>query len=41
VIPWRFYGDAGNQEEPAMPVVLLWGLPVLFVLGGVTYMIVK
>jgi len=24
-----------------MPVVLLWGLPVLFVIGGVAYMVVK
>jgi hypothetical protein len=30
-----------QPEESAMPVILLWAVPAFFVLGGVTYLIVK
>jgi hypothetical protein len=30
-----------NQRREAMPVILLWAVPAFFVLGGVTYLIVK
>jgi hypothetical protein len=33
--------DTGNPRREAMPVILLWAVPAIFVLGGVTYMIVK
>ena len=29
------------QRRTAMPVILLWAVPAVFVLGGVTYLIVK
>ena len=31
----------GQPEERAMPVFILWAVPAVFVLGGLTYMIVK
>ena len=33
--------DTGNQRRRAMPVVLLWAVPAVFVLGGLTYVLVK
>jgi len=29
------------QRRPAMPVIVLWAIPAVFVLGGVTYLLVK
>jgi hypothetical protein len=29
------------QRRTAMPVILLWAIPAVFVLGGVTYLVVK
>lgn len=31
----------GQPEERAMPVIVLWAVPAVFVLGGVTYLILK
>jgi hypothetical protein len=31
----------GATEERAMPVIILWAIPAVFVLGGVTYLLVK
>jgi hypothetical protein len=38
---WRVHVDAGNQRSEAMPVIILWAVPAVFVLGGVTYLLVK
>jgi hypothetical protein len=37
----RFLPDTGNQRREPMPVFILWAVPAVFVLGGLTYMIVK
>ena len=37
----RFLLRHGQPEERAMPVFILWAVPAVFVLGGLTYMIVK
>jgi hypothetical protein len=29
------------QRRTAMPVIVLWAIPAVFVLGGVTYLLVK
>jgi hypothetical protein len=29
------------QRRTAMPVIVLWAVPAIFVLGGVTYLLVK
>jgi hypothetical protein len=31
----------GQPEELNMPVLLLWAVPAVFVIGGLTYVIVK
>ena len=33
--------DKNIQRRAAMPVILLWAVPAVFVLGGVTYLLVK
>jgi hypothetical protein len=38
---WSFLADTGNQRRGAMPVFILWAVPAVFVLGGITYLIVK
>jgi hypothetical protein len=37
----RFSLRHGQPEESVMPVFILWAVPAVFVLGGITYMIVK
>jgi hypothetical protein len=36
-----YLSDRGNQRRGAMPVFILWAVPAVFVLGGLTYLIVK
>jgi hypothetical protein len=36
-----FFLRHGQPEESVMPVFILWAVPAVFVLGGVTYLIVK
>jgi hypothetical protein len=38
---WSFSADAGNHRRNVMPVVLLWAVPAIFVIGGLTYVLVR
>jgi hypothetical protein len=33
---WRFLIEA-NEEEAQMPVLLLWAVPTVIVVGGISY----
>jgi hypothetical protein len=37
----RYETDKGNQRRGAMPVFILWAVPAVFVLGDLTYVLVK
>jgi len=41
VAGYRVYLPMWQPEERAMPVILLWAVPAVFVLGGLTYVLVK
>jgi hypothetical protein len=37
---WRSLGNV-TRGETVMPVFILWAVPAVFVLGGLTYVLVK
>ena len=36
-----FCFPTGNLRRAAMPVILLWAVPAIFVVGGLTYVVLK
>jgi len=36
----RYLGSAGYQEEAVMPVLVMWAIPAVVVIGGAGYFLV-